>query len=171
MIKQLSMSELIRKATLLAKKEDFESAYDLLVQADLRGDSTASYALGTWHLFGRHVKKDPKKAVSYFLKASRRGSVDALFNLAICYEKGKGIDKNLNKAFRYYYKAFNLGDKEAAYEIGRMLYYGIGVEKNRDLAEHFIGLSETKKSLRQSNNKSIQKPARETRQLLSALIS
>lgn len=89
------MSELIKKAERFAKNRDYASAYDLLVEADLKGNSIASYALGTWYLFGRHVNKDYKKAVTFLNKASKKGSNDAIFNLAVCYEIGAGVRRNL----------------------------------------------------------------------------
>jgi TPR repeat protein len=135
------MSELVKKAEKYAKNLDYGSAYKLLVEADAKGDPIASYALGTWYLFGRYVDKDYKKAVSYLNKASKKGSKDALFNLAVCYEVGAGVDKNPVKAFHNYYEAFKHGDIGSAYEIGRCLYYGIGVTKNTELADYFLNLA------------------------------
>ena len=155
------MSILVRKAEVLARQQNLKSAYELLCEADTRGSSEASYALGTWYLFGKYVKKDLNKAVEYLNKSAKKGNADALFNLAVCYEKGAGINKNLRKAFEFYCQAFDHGDFNAAYEVGRMLYYGLGVAKNLDLAELFITLSKQKKlPIRKSSSKVFSKPAK-----------
>lgn len=142
----MKMTNLVRKAEVAARRKDYQTAFELLQTADKKGDPEASYAIGTWYLFGRFVDKDLRKAASYFSKASKKGYKDAVFNLALCYEVGAGVQKDLTKAFSYYYDAFTYGEQSAAYEVGRMLYYGIGVPKNRKLAEHFILLSEDQKA-------------------------
>lgn len=142
--KFVGMSRLVREAEILARKKDYPSAYKLLNRADAKGVAEASYALGTWHLYGRFVKKDFPAAVQYLSKAAKQGNADALFNLAVCYERGEGVKKDLKKAHDFYLLAFVYGDRAAAYEIGRMLYYGLGIEKDQELAESFIAVSKQK---------------------------
>ena len=139
------MSILVKKAEKFAKQKDFATAYKLLLEANAKGSSEAGYALGTWYLFGRFVKKDLHKAVAYLIRSAEKGNVNAMFNLAVCYEKGAGVNRNLEKAFEYYFRAFNNGDFDAAYEVGRMFYYGLGVAKNTVAAESFIKLGKYKK--------------------------
>ena len=155
------MSILLEKAKLLAKNNDLTKAFDSLLAAEAKGSAEASYAIGTWYLFGKHVKKDAHRAFQYFTKAGEKGNPNALFNLAICYEKGTGVNKNLQKAFKYYLEAYNHGDLKSAFEVGRMFYYGLGVIKNIDLAQTFINLSEKKLvPARKKDSKKLLKPSR-----------
>jgi TPR repeat protein len=155
------MSILLKRAEMFVRRNQLMPAYELLLAAEAKGSSDASYAIGTWYLFGKHVKKDLYKAVQYFTKAGERGNSDALFNLAICYEKGAGVNKDLEKAFKYYLEAYNRGDVNSAYEIGRMLYYGLGITKNIALAQTFINLSEKKRlTIRKQDSKIFPKPSR-----------
>jgi TPR repeat protein len=127
------------------KKErpDLKVVYELLNKAAKKNNGEALYAIGTWYLFGRHVKKNPHEAVIYFLKAAEQNNSDAFFDLGICYEKGTGIKKNNKAAFRCYLNAALLGDKQALYEIGRCFYYGIGISKNITVAQIWLKHAKT----------------------------
>ena len=128
------MEQLIKRAENLAKKRKYKEAFVLLEEAESRHVPIASYALATWYLHGRHVRKDLRKGFEYLTKASKGNIKEAFYDLAVCYEKGSGTPKNLEKAFQNYLEASLLGDKDSFYEIVRCLYYGIGVKKNRELS-------------------------------------
>lgn len=123
---------ILRKALAEMEKEkpDLKVAFDFLERAAKVENPEALYAIGTWYLFGRFVKKNPSEAVRYFLKAIEGNNSNAYSDLAVCYEKGVGIKKNYRAAFDCYLNAALLGDKQALYEVGRCYYYGIGVSKN-----------------------------------------
>ena len=127
----------LKKALDLVKSKDYDgaAALALLEKADSLGNAEAAYAIGTWYLFGKHVKKNYRTAVSYLERASARGYASAASDLAVCYEKGAGVSKDKGEAFRLYMKAARLGDKQAAYEVGRCFYWGIGTAKDRRAAE------------------------------------
>ena len=128
------MEQLIKRAESLAKKKKYKEAFVLLEEAESRHIPIASYALATWYLHGRYVKKDLQKGFEYLTKASKGDIKEAFYDLAVCYEKGSGTPKNLEKAFQNYLEASLLGDKDSYYEIVRCLYYGIGVKKNKELS-------------------------------------
>ncbi|WP_243350388.1 tetratricopeptide repeat protein [Stenotrophomonas acidaminiphila] len=111
--------------------------YPLLLEAMDAGDYRAHYALGTWYLYGRHIKVSNKKAVSLFRQAAENDVAEAAFDLAVCYEKGEGVRKDLSKAAAFYLRALRCGDESAAEELRRMFYWGFGVEKNRMIASEF----------------------------------
>ncbi|MBK9274216.1 MAG: sel1 repeat family protein [Flavobacteriales bacterium] len=106
----------------------------MLRKADEEGDAEAAYALGTWHLFGKHVPLDARVAARYLKRATDRNFPDAAYDLAVSHEKGVGVPKDLGKAFSLYMKAALLGDQQAMYEVGRCFYWGVGTEKDRDAA-------------------------------------
>lgn len=68
-------------------------------RASKRGDASAAYALATWFLFGRHVKKDYGRAVVLLKQAANENISEALYDLAVCCEKGTGTPKNEKKAY------------------------------------------------------------------------
>jgi len=99
------MEQLIKRAESLAKKRKYKEAFVLLEEAEIRHIPIASYALATWYLRGRHVRKDLQKGFEYLTKASKGNIKEAFYDLAVCYEKGSGTLKNLEKAFQNYLKA------------------------------------------------------------------
>ena len=120
------------------KKPDTKRALKLLQQAMSKGDSTAAYALATWHLHGTHVKKDMTKGVVLLRQAAEENVSEALFDLAVCYEKGAGARKNEKKAYELYLRAAIWGDRQSYYEVGRCLYYGVGVMRNKITANFWL---------------------------------
>ena len=118
-----------------SKTYDAGLALSLLKKADDAGSGEAAYAIGTWHLFGKHVKRDYRAAVGYLERATSRGYPSAAYDLAVCHEKGKGVMKDTHYAFSLYMKAARLGDKQAAYEVGRCFYWGIGTSKDARAAD------------------------------------
>jgi uncharacterized protein len=127
-----------RIALKLARKRQYRKALTYLNDAASRGNVHAIYALATWYLFGRGVKRDPAKAVQLLKQASRRNHAKACFDLAVCFETGNGTRVDRQRAFRLYMRATQCGDMEAALEVGRMLYWGIGVHKSQKEASQFI---------------------------------
>ncbi len=117
---------------------DLEKSFTWLVKAAKNNDAEALYALGTWYLHGRHVKKNPRLAVQYFQKAITGNYKEAFYDLGVCFEKGVGTNKDKWQAFECYLRAALLGDKQSIYEVGRCYYYGIGILKNLDVAEIWL---------------------------------
>lgn len=117
---------------------DLERVFNLLNQSRNLGNAKATYALGTWYLFGKFVKKDTKKAIEFFKYAADKQVSEACYDLALSYEKGVGTIKNLRLAFQYYVKAALLNDTQSLYEVGRCYFYGIGVEKDKVLSSIWL---------------------------------
>ena len=128
-----------------AKGRKWNEVYVLLEKAYSAGNPKAAYAIANWHLHGRYLKKDYKKAVEYLKFACEHHLPDAFFDLAICYESGKGIAKNKKQAFLNYVSAAALGDEAAVQEVGRCYYHGIGVRKNLEIADRWLSAAEALK--------------------------
>lgn len=120
---------------LRSDRYDPEMALALLNRAAGLGNAEALYALGTWHLFGKHVKKDLRHAADLLHRATALDHPDAAYDLAVSHEKGAGVKMDKHRAFGLYMKAALLGDRQAMYEVGRCFYWGIGTSKDRDAAE------------------------------------
>jgi TPR repeat protein len=129
-----------RKALLLMRRKEpnLERVYKLLIDAMGKGDPRAVYALATWYLYGRHVKRNLKHSARLLAKAAEGGMTDAMFDLAVSYEKGMGVRQNEKRAAQLYLKAALYGDPGAGYEVGRCLYYGIGFARDRAQAKIWL---------------------------------
>lgn len=117
---------------------DIRLVFELLTKSANLGNAEALYAIGTWYLRGRFVKKAPATAVGYLLKAAEGNHAPAYYDLAVCYEKGVGIQKDHKKAFSCYLNAALFGDKQSLYEVGRCFYYGVGIPKNLSVANIWL---------------------------------
>jgi uncharacterized protein len=116
------------------KTPKLERVFLLLEESSKDGNPSATYALGTWYLYGRFVRKNINKAVKLFRQAAKDKEPNAIYDLAVCYEKGVGLKLNLKLAMENYMRAVLYGDKQSIYEVGRCYYYGIGINKDRRLA-------------------------------------
>ncbi len=114
----------------------------LLIKAVSKGHGESEYALGTWFLHGKHVKKDISRAIELLKSAALKNVPSANFDLAVCYEKGEGVPSDSREAFRYYLKAALLGDYQSFYAVGRCYYHGIGIKKDVDLANIWLDKAE-----------------------------
>ncbi len=131
---------ILRKALAEMEKEtpDLKVAFDFLERSAKKNNPEALYAIGTWYLFGRFVKKNPSEAVRYFLKSIEGNNSSAYYDLAVCYEEGVGVKKSYKSALECYLNAALLGDKQSLYEIGRCYYYGIGTPQNINIANIWL---------------------------------
>lgn len=125
----------LAKSRLDEAPANYAAAYRHLQTAAELGDAEATYAIGTWHLFGTYLERDVTKAFMLIKAAADSDYPPALFDLATMFEKGEGTAKSEGAAFECYMRAALLGDKQAPAEVSRCWYYGIGIKKNERLAE------------------------------------
>jgi TPR repeat protein len=111
---------------------------ELLNNAINDGDAKAAYALATWYLHGKNVRKNTKKAVELLQQAARDNTPEACFDLAVFFEKEKSSLENKKIAFHFYLKAAIRNDAQAIYEVGRCYYYGIGTRKDKSIADIWL---------------------------------
>lgn len=76
---------------------DLKLAFELLKKSAEKNNYEALYAIGTWYLHGRYVKKNYSLAVNYFSKAIKGNNCNAYYDMALCYEKGVGVKKIIVK--------------------------------------------------------------------------
>lgn len=94
----------------------------LLEEASAAGYVPAIYALANWHLHGKGVKKNYRKAVALLKKAAAKRHAAAEYDLAVSFEQGKGgLPKNPKAALVWYRRAAHDGDRDAPSEVAR--YY------------------------------------------------
>lgn len=119
------------------REPNFKKAFEYLTKAHDSGDLAATYAIGTWYLHGRYVKKSISKGLRYVRLAAQGNVPEALFDLAVAFETGELHRKSLRNAAQCYLSAALLGDKHAMHEVGRCFYHGIGFNKDRNAAKVF----------------------------------
>jgi len=81
---------------------------------------------GLYHLFGRGVSQDCKKAVSLFAAAASQGDPMGQFALGWCHEKGQGLPHDYNKAEELY-KAAEAGNPLARKKLKDLDPFNKGV--------------------------------------------
>lgn len=124
------------KALKMARRKTYrpENVVALLERAIAEGDTRAAFALGTWYLHGRHIRRNRRKAYGLIAGAAVKGNASALYHLAVFYEKGLVVEKDPQRALALYIDAALRGDAQAHYEVGRFFWHGIGVEANEAIA-------------------------------------
>lgn len=134
-----------KRALREARKENVDQKLVLrLLESSIeKGNLDATYALATWYLFGKGVKRNYYKATELLSKCTDANS-SASYDLAICYEKGKGVEMNKVKAFELYSQSALQGDSQAFYEVGRCFFYGIGTMRNRIIGNLWIREAEVR---------------------------
>ena len=128
--------QLLERASTLAqsrKRDARAEAMRLLLAASRMGSAEATYAIGTWYLYGRHVRKNLAEASRYFALAARKRHPSALFDLAVMHERGQGVRRNLKRAFTLYTRAAELGYFDALKSVVRCIYHGIGTVRAPEL--------------------------------------
>lgn len=106
----------------------------MLRQAAKLGSHEATFALATWHLFGKHFSRDVAKGIRLLKKAARAGNADACFDLAISYDNALGVLRDPQLAFELYLESAMRGNVEAHTQVARCFWSGRGVKRNRVLA-------------------------------------
>ena len=90
----------------------------------------ALYALATWYLHGRGVKKDHKKAFTLLLESAEQKYAPAEYDLAVSFELGKGTVRSEKSAFFYYRRAAEHDDLGGMIEVARCYWFGIGTSQD-----------------------------------------
>ncbi len=138
----MTAEEQYHLAETLARKADKNGGplpVQLLRESAMKGYAPALYALANWHIHGKGVRKNLKKAVELLKAAAAQKNPDAEYDLAFCYEVGEGgLAKDPTMAPFWYRRASTHGDIQSMTELGRCYYYGIGIKRSlvRSLAWH-----------------------------------
>src|SRR4051794_37222733 len=92
------------EALRLARKADKSGGslpVEILRQAADLNYPPAVYAWANWHLHGKGVSQDIKKAILLLKQAAECGYPAAEYDLAVSYATGQGVRKNQKMAFEY----------------------------------------------------------------------
>ncbi len=97
-----------------------------------QGDSAGMYALAECHLFGKGVRRDPKRAVELLTAASTLNNPRAMNLLGDIYRKGIPglVEPNFVESVRLFSRAQELGFLDSQGNLGVLYIYGQGVTKD-----------------------------------------
>lgn len=107
---KIKAGELLKQATTLYDKGDYQNALSAFTDADKAGHFKAKRYLGLMYLNGQGVAKNDQTAFEYFKSASENGDITAQYWLGVCYENGIGTKSDLNQAIFWYQKSAERGD-------------------------------------------------------------
>ena len=94
-------------------REDYKTAYKLMLPLAEQGVAKAQYNLGLMYGKGKGVNRDYKEAVRWYFRAAEKGYSKAQTNLGWMYEKGKGVPRDDQKAAKWYQLASDQGVTKA----------------------------------------------------------
>ncbi|MDM5181730.1 TonB family protein [Massilia sp. DJPM01] len=103
-----------------------------------RGDPAAQLRLGTIHMTGEGVARDPAEAVAWWRKAADQGDLKAQLSLARALHFGDSGKPDLAQAMTWYRKAAELGMPEAQNMMGLLLLEGTGVATDKVAAREWF---------------------------------
>jgi hypothetical protein len=122
----------------LYKEHDYPKAYTTLRAAADAGSGKAMNWIGTMHLYGDGVKRDPNEALQWFHKAAELDYPGAMANIGTMHGHGVGTVRDVVEALHWFKKAANLGHIDSMLEVARAYEKGIGVKKDAAEAERWL---------------------------------
>ena len=112
-IKHLRKTGVSGKAVAAAKAEKKVKFTENEKRVRARGSADEMLSIGTRHLKGIGVKRNPGKAFGWFKRSAELGNPNAQYTLGILYNTGLGTPQNLRKAFKWLSLASIRGHKKA----------------------------------------------------------
>jgi serine/threonine protein kinase/TPR repeat protein len=115
---------------------DLSEAAVWFSKAAEQGDPAGMYALAECHLFGKGVRRDPKRAVELLTAASALNNPRSMNHLGDIYRKGVPgvIEPNYTESVRLFSQAQELGFLDAQGNLGVLYIYGQGVPRDESKA-------------------------------------
>ena len=131
--------DVVKKADALLKKNKYEQAYDLYLEAAMALDPRALRRLADMYYCGQYLRKDYKKAYEYYkLLAEQKDleAMDKVVNMTFMLRDEKGYMKSIGEyeddemIIDYLTYLSEQGDLKALIALGDEYKLGISVERN-----------------------------------------
>lgn len=113
-----------------------------LIEAALRGDLDAAYALGYCYYYGIGVTRSEEESFNWFLRVAEEGVPPAYMWVADAYYYGRGVAQDYEEAAEWYREAAEEGIARAMYMLGLMYKNGEGVKQDDRKADKWFGRAE-----------------------------
>ncbi len=103
-----------------ADKQDWKTAFELILPLAQKGDYQAQANLGILYARGQGVAQDFEKAYWWFSEAAEKGSIKAINNLAVFYLQGNSVKKDIQHSIKLFEKTANSGSLDAMMVLGQI---------------------------------------------------
>ena len=95
------------------EREDYETAYKLILPLAEQGDAYAQFNLGLMYGNGLGVPRDYKEAEKWYRLSAEQGHPEAQYNLGQMYRIGQGVQQDHVLAHMWWNLSASNGDKGA----------------------------------------------------------
>ena len=94
------------------KREDYKTAYKLLLPFAEQGDADAQQKVGYMYAQGKGVPQDDKEAVKWWTLSAEQGNAAAQYSLGVTYEHALGVPQDYALAHMWFNLCGSSGDKD-----------------------------------------------------------
>ena len=123
------------------EREDYETAYKLLLPFAEQGDAAAQFFLGQLHNVGVVVSQDYKEAVKWYRLSAEQGDAKAQFTMGNKYLRGQGVSQDYKEAVKWFRLSAEQGIARAQLTLGNRYVQGQGVPQDYVSAHMWFNLA------------------------------
>ena len=134
----MSKKDDFQDATDAYNRQDYETAYKLILPLAEQGDADAQFNLALMYEDGLGVPQDYKEAVRLYRLSAEQGFALAQSNLGLMYEKGRGVPQDYVSAHMWFNLSGSNGYKDAV--------------KNRNIVEEKMSKQQIEKAQELARN-------------------
>ena len=109
----MSKKDDFQDATDAYNRQDYETAYKLILPLAEQGDADAQFNLGYMYYAGQGVPQDYKEAVRLYRLSAEQGLAQAQYNLGLMYVNGLGVPQDYVLAHMWWNLSGSNGHKGA----------------------------------------------------------
>ena len=131
----------LQDATDAYNRQDYETAYKLILPLAEQGDADAQVLLGVMYDKGQGVPQDYKNSIKWYRLSAEQGDAQAQYNLGSMYSNGLGVPQDYQEAVRLYRLSAEQGHGGAQSNLGLMYANGLGVPQDFVSAHMWMNLS------------------------------
>lgn len=92
MVKTLSITESVEKGSIYINNQEYDKAFEILIDAANKNNAKAQYLIGDLYFNGWGVELDANKAAGYYLKSAQQGNEDAQYKVGTMYYNNKSYE-------------------------------------------------------------------------------
>jgi TPR repeat protein len=124
-------ADAFEEGMVLYEATEYKKAMEVWRPLAEQGEVAAQVKVGTMHLHGMSVKRDPVEALKWFHKAAKQGNSEAQYNLGNLYGTPHfGIELDQEESVKWYRQAAEHGNADAQYSLGAKYFKGEGLPQD-----------------------------------------
>ena len=101
------------KADAAFQRQEYKTAFRLILPLAERGNTVAQYKLGILYAYGQGVTQNYSEAARWFRKSADQGNADGQYNLGFMYANGQGVTQDYVEAHKWWNISAAQGNKKA----------------------------------------------------------